>query len=287
MRKRASVLISTYNNPAYLDLVLRAYRRQTCLDFEIVLADDGSGSETRAVVEKHAARHPARIRHVWHPDQGFRKARAMNRAALASEGDWLIFSDGDCLPSRTFVEEHLGASENAGYIVGGHIRLSREYSATLDPEAVESGEYESRASVFERLSLWGLQMKSLAYIAAHKRRKPKFYGLNFSVGRSSFFALNGFDQNFVNSGKDDSDLRNRMQLAGLPPRSLWHRARVFHMWHPGHATRGGWKEAHAYYNRPDLRCEAPNGLRELTAEEGLSLKQALSEGLATEVAAAR
>ena len=104
MRKRASVLISTYNNPAYLDLVLRAYRRQTCLDFEILLADDGSGSETRAVVEKHAARHPARIRHVWHPDQGFRKARAMNRAALASEGDWLIFSDGDCLPSRTFVD---------------------------------------------------------------------------------------------------------------------------------------------------------------------------------------
>jgi glycosyltransferase involved in cell wall biosynthesis len=284
MRPRASVLISTYNNPAYLDLVLLAYRRQTSRDFEIVIGDDGSRPETRAVVAEHAKRAPVPILHVWHPDQGFRKARAMNRAALASAGEWLIFSDGDCLPSSSFVEEHVRASEGAGYIVGGHVRLSRERSAGLTRETVESGGFEGLPTPAERLALWGLQIKSLIYIAARKRRKPKLYGMNFSVGRVSFFALNGFDQSFVNSAKDDSDLRNRMQLAGLRPRSLWHRARVFHMWHRAHSARAGWKEAEAYYNRPDLRPEAPNGLRQVAEEEGLRLEQALHEGLGSQLA---
>ena len=271
MGPRASVLVSSYNQPRFLDLVLRGYARQSLRDFELVVADDGSGPETRAVMQKHAHGYPVPLKHVWHPDVGFRKAMIMNRAALASEGRWLVFSDGDCLPSRTFVEQHLGASAPNTYLVGGHIRMSKAYSEALTPDAVERGEYETAGTLAERVGLWGLHAKSLCYIALRKRRKPKLYGMNFSLGRDVFFRLNGFDQNFVNSAKDDSDLRNRMQLAGVRARSLWHRARVFHLWHPPHKTRKIWKEGDDYYNRPDLRPEAPAGLRELAAAEGLPL----------------
>lgn len=269
MSARASVILSTYNQPRLLDLVLTSYARQSCLDFEVVIADDGSGSETREVVERYVRTAPFRIVHVWQPDEGFRKAEALNRAVLHSRAPYLIFSDGDCLASRTFVEEHLKAARVGRFVVGGHIRLTEPYTAAVTRQQVEAGEFEGKGTWLERLELWFTHLKSFVYILFRKRRKPKFYGLNFSLDRGSFFRVNGYDGSFKNSGKEDSDLRNRLQLAGVRGRSLWHRARVFHLFHPAHHSRQGWPEGRAYYNRPDLRPEAPYGLRELAAQEAV------------------
>jgi len=269
MLPRASVILTTYNQPRLLDLVLQSYERQSRLDLEIVIADDGSGPETREVIERYDHQAPFRIHHVWQPDRGFRKSEAVNRAILESRANYLVFSDGDCLASRTFVEEHLKASRPRTYVVGGHIRLTPEYTASLTPQEVRAGKFERQGTRLERLELWATHLKSLVYIAARKRRKPKFYGVNFSVDRESFYSINGFDHTYSNCGREDSDLRNRMQLAGVGARSLWHRARVFHLHHPAHNTRLVWEGVADYYNRPDLGPEAPVGLRELAAQDAL------------------
>jgi glycosyltransferase involved in cell wall biosynthesis len=266
MSPRASVILSTYNQPRVLDLALHGYARQSTRDFEILIGDDGSGPETAELIEKHAKELPVPLIHVWQPDAGFQKAKAVNRAVLRSRGEWLIFSDGDCIPSRTFVEEHLAAARPGTFVVGGHIRLSAEETEALTPEQVESGAFEEFGSAWERANLRLMHVKSLFYIAIRKRRKPKFYGLNFSLSREDFFAVNGYDSTYKNIAKEDSDLRNRMQLAGYRPVSLWHRARVYHQHHPPHNTRRLWREGVAYYNRKDLRPEAPDGLRELARE---------------------
>jgi glycosyltransferase involved in cell wall biosynthesis len=266
MAPRASVLLSTYNQPRLLDLVLHGYARQSTQDFEIVIGDDGSGSETAEVIARHQRGLPVPLSHAWQPNRGFRKAKAMNRAALQSRGAWLIFSDGDCIPSGTFVEEHLAAAREGGYVVGGHVRLSAEETQALSVDDVRSGRFERLGSPLERADLWLTHWKSLAYIALRKRRKPKFYGLNFSVSRDTFFGVNGLDSTFANSSKEDSDLRNRLQLAGARATSLWHRARVYHQHHPPNNTRLVWRGADAHYTRSDLRAEAPDGLRELAAE---------------------
>jgi glycosyltransferase involved in cell wall biosynthesis len=266
MSPRASVILSTYNQPRVLDLALHGYARQSTRDFEILIGDDGSGPETAELIEKHAKELPVPLIHVWQPDAGFQKAKAVNRAVLRSRGEWLIFSDGDCIPSRTFVEEHLAAARPGTFVVGGHIRLSAEETDALTPEQVESGVFEEFGSAWERANLRLMHVKSLFYIAIRKRRKPKFYGLNFSLSREDFFAVNGYDSTYKNIAKEDSDLRNRMQLAGYRPVSLWHRARVYHQHHPPHNTRRLWREGVAYYNRKDLRPEAPDGLRELARE---------------------
>jgi glycosyltransferase involved in cell wall biosynthesis len=266
MSPRASVILSTYNQPRVLDLALHGYARQSTRDFEILIGDDGSGPETAELIEKHAKELPVPLIHVWQPDAGFQKAKAVNRAVLRSRGEWLIFSDGDCIPSRTFVEEHLAAARPGTFVVGGHIRLSAEETEALTPGQVESGAFEEFGSAWERANLRLMHVKSLFYIAIRKRRKPKFYGLNFSLSREDFFAVNGYDSTYKNIAKEDSDLRNRMQLAGYRPVSLWHRARVYHQHHPPHNTRRLWREGVAYYNRKDLRPEAPDGLRELARE---------------------
>ena len=263
---RASVILATYNQPRLLALALCGYAAQTTRDFEIVVADDGSRDDTREIVDAHARRSGLAIRHVWQPHRGFWKSAALNRAVLHSRGAHLIFSDGDCVPSRSFVAEHLDAARPSAFIVGGHVRLSERETSGVTPEHVYSGRLESLPSLRARCRLWWTHAKSLAYIALRRPRRPRLLGLNFSLDRESFFAVNGFDATYRNSARDDSDLRNRLLLAGVRPISLWHRARVMHLFHPPHPERQLWLEADGYYRRASLRPEAPRGLRELALE---------------------
>jgi glycosyltransferase involved in cell wall biosynthesis len=230
----------------------------------VVIADDGSDDRTRAVIERHADGFPVPLRHVWQQDRGFWKAAAVNRAVLQTDSEYLIFSDGDCIPSRTFVQEHLEARRPGCFVVGGNVRLSRPVSERLTPEDVRAGAVDRLGSPWQRAGLWLTHLKSLWYIRTRKRRRPRFLGLNFSVARSTFFELNGIDQTFHNVGKEDSDLRNRMLLHGVRPISLWHRARVFHQYHPPFDSRV--KSDKQYYLRADLTAEAPQGLREMAAQ---------------------
>ena len=104
---RISVIVSTYNRPDTLALVLEGLRRQTVPAHEVIVADDGSGPGTRAMLQAWTASHPGfPLRHLWHPDDGFRKTIILNEAVLASTGDYLVFTDGDCVPDRRFVEDH-------------------------------------------------------------------------------------------------------------------------------------------------------------------------------------
>ena len=266
MSVRASVILATYEQPRLLDLALTGYANQSARDFEIVIADDGSREETREVIAAHARRSPVPITHVWHPHDGFWKSRALNRAVLHSRGAHLIFSDGDCVPARSLVAEHLGAARPNAFIVGGHVRLSEADTARVTAERVLEGALEREIPRRERLELWWMHAKSQLGIALRRRHRPRLYGLNFSVDRASFERVNGFDQTYRNSARDDSDLRNRLLLARVRPISLWHRARVVHLFHPPHRERLLWADADRYYKRADLRAEAPRGLRELAGE---------------------
>jgi glycosyltransferase involved in cell wall biosynthesis len=261
------VILTTYNQAKLLDLAIHSYERQSCVDCEMVIADDGSGPDTREVVERHAREAPFRIHHVWQPGRGFRKSEAVNRAILESRSDYLVFSDGECLAARSFVEEHLRASRPRTYVVGGHIRLTPDYTASLTPREVRTGSFERQGTRLERLVLWKTHLKSCVYIAARKRRKPELYGLNFSVDRESVYRVNGFDHTYHEGGWGDSDLRNRMQLAGVGARSLWHCSKVFQLHHLGRRAGVAWEGVPEYYARPDLSPEAPVGLRELSAQD--------------------
>jgi glycosyltransferase involved in cell wall biosynthesis len=266
VKVRASVILATYNQPSHLDLALLGYANQTASDFELVVADDGSDRRTADLVTAHARHAPFPIRHVWQPHRGFWKSAAVNRAVLHSRGERLIFSDGDCVPSRTFVAEHLDAARPQSFAVGGHVRLSEEVTREVTRESVLAGDHESLVGALAGAALLWTHAKSLAAIAMRRPRRPRLLGLNFSVDRASFFAVNGFDQTYRNSAKDDSDLRNRLVLAGAKPISLWHRARVIHLYHPPNAERCLWREARAYYRRESLEAVAPVGLRELARE---------------------
>ena len=128
------VVVSTYNNPRALDLVLLALQRQTQTGFRLCVADDGSGPDTTDLLAQWRERFGDRLRHIWQADHGFRKNRILNKAIASSSAEYLVFLDGDCLPSPQFVARHLELARPRRFCTGGVIRLSQAASDDMTPE---------------------------------------------------------------------------------------------------------------------------------------------------------
>jgi glycosyltransferase involved in cell wall biosynthesis len=233
-----SVIITTYNEPTWLDRVLCGYFHQSDRDFRLIVADDGSGPETEKVIE--AYRHKfgkARLLHVWQEDEGFQKSRIMNKAILATDDDYLIFSDGDCIPRRDFVQTHRARSEKGYFLSGGYFKLNAEVSRQLHNQHIESGEVFSKKWLYERglphtyktlkLTARGWQADLLNWITP--ARSP-WNGHNSSGWREDILKVNGFDERMQYGGQD-RELGERMVNAGIKSRQIRYSAICVHLEH--------------------------------------------------------
>src|SRR6266481_8235683 len=134
-----SVIVATYNREDALAQVLRSLASQGERDFEILVADDGSRIATARVVTEWAGRMPVPLKHIWHPDRGFRLAEIRNRAIRASAGTYCIFLDGDCMARPDFVAAHRRLAEPGYFVTGNRVLLSsalseRILAGGLEPE---------------------------------------------------------------------------------------------------------------------------------------------------------
>jgi glycosyltransferase involved in cell wall biosynthesis len=256
----ARVIVTTYEQPQHLRRALRGYLRQTLRDFSLVVADDGSGPETRSVLQEFAAEAASRgipFEHCWQEDEGFRRARVQNEAARRGRGeDLLIFTDGDCIPPAHFVERHLTVHEPLSFQVAGAVRLTREVSESITEADVDSGRFESLMTPADRRALARRARKSRWGMLLRRKHRPKVLGLNLAVDRRLFEALNGFDEAFVGWGLEDSDLRDRAMRHRPRPRVkiLYDGNDVFHLWH--RRTGRSRSTNRAYYETPrPVRCE--------------------------------
>jgi glycosyltransferase involved in cell wall biosynthesis len=232
---RLSVIVTTYNNPHGLQLVLTGLARQSLQDFELLIADDGSGPETQAVVDAFAAGVPFPVRHVWHPDQGFRKCTICNKAIQEAAGDYLVFFDGDCIPARDCLEIHLRAARQDSYLAGGAVYLNRYLSERLRPADVAAG-------LLDRPGLWWARVnKKRRLLVRHlplvrdvmnRRvpREPSWRGGNSSAWIEHLQAVGGFDERFT-YGFEDADLGHRLQALGVHGRSIRYSNPVMHVEH--------------------------------------------------------
>ena len=125
---RLSLLVNTYNQPEYLARVLAAVSRQEHLPAEVLVADDGSGDETRAVFTRWAAQQPFRCEHVWQKNEGFRRSRILNLTIARARGDYLVFLDGDTVPHPKFLADH-AALARRGVFLQGHRALIEQRAA--------------------------------------------------------------------------------------------------------------------------------------------------------------
>ena len=238
MSASLSVILTTYNSPEWLEKVLWGYTAQDVRDFEIVIADDGSGPETRAVIDRMRAETEIEIVHVWHEDRGFRKCEILNKAILASSSDYLVFSDGDCIPRRDFLSRHRELRRPGRFLSGGYFKLPMAISRAISREDILAG----RATDPTWLRSRGLKpTKKMLKIVAGPRlgpfldavtpTRPTWNGHNSSAWREHILAANGFDERMVWGGLD-RELGERLENAGIRGLQIRHRAVVVHLDHP-------------------------------------------------------
>ena len=135
---KLSVIITTYNSEEWLQKVLIGYSVQTELDFEIVIADDGSTDKTKLVIDTFRDKFKFPIIHVWQEDNGFQKCKILNKAILKTNSDYLLFTDGDCIPRKDFVAQHLKNQEEGYFLSGGYFKLPMETSQKISLENIQN-----------------------------------------------------------------------------------------------------------------------------------------------------
>lgn len=241
---KASIVLATYEWPEALALVLSALLTQSRKDFEVLIADDGSDSRTKQVIEQYQARAPYSIQHFWQENRGFRKSRILNQAIRAARGEVLIFLDGDCVPHKEFVAQHVALQDGKHYVAGRRVDLSKEFTQKLDPRKIESGILNGVATGMFRLWMDSLRRNgSRPFHRAYMVKTPLFRrlfgleripdlkGCNFSVLREHMLAIDGFDESYEGYGREDTDVEIRLQNLGLKIRSAKNLCLQFHLWH--------------------------------------------------------
>ena len=232
-----SLVISTYNRPDALAAVVEACFLQTDTNFEIIIADDGSGQATRECVDALIMRSPVPMQHIWQPDDGFRLAMARNRGTIASRGDYLVFLDGDCIPQRDFIAQHRKLAQKGYMVTGSRILLSEAFTARVLAERIDLPAAGGAAMCGFRLK--GHMNKVLQVMlrlpdigrASDRFSWRRIKGCNLGMWRSDLETINGFDESFRGWGHEDSDLVVRMFNAGVMRKDGAFATEVFHLWH--------------------------------------------------------
>lgn len=238
---KGTLFVTTYEMPRHLDMVLTALERQSTRNFEIILCDDGSGPETQALIEAFKKRSPVPVQSIWQEHQGFRKCRMLNQALRQARGQVAIFLDGDCVPHRDYVRDHLENQEPGRYLAGRRVEVGPKLSARLDAAAIARGYFD-----YPRPSLiWsGLRgdtehlQRSFRVGSPRLREKLKMNrvddlkGCNYSLALKDLLAINGFDEAYEGYGREDTDVELRLQNLGLKIKSMKGLAIQFHIWHP-------------------------------------------------------
>jgi len=232
-----SLIIATYNRADAMDAVLRSLTRQSDKNFEIVIADDGSGQEIRDVIAAWTPRLGVPITHMWHEDRGYRLPEIRNKAMRASRGRYIIWLDGDCIARPDFVAAHRALAEPGYFVAGNRVLLSQALSERILAERLEPETW----SIAHWMILWLhgeanraiplLRLPLGALRKLHARRWEGVRGGNMAYFRDDLVRVDGFDASYVGWGPEDSDAVIRVIRSGTLRKDGRLATGVLHLWH--------------------------------------------------------
>ncbi|MCQ2330084.1 MAG: glycosyltransferase family 2 protein [Paludibacteraceae bacterium] len=229
------VIISTYNNPEWLEKTLWGYLAQTHKADEIIIADDGSSDETRKMIDKYFNLLP--IKHIWHEDDGFRKTTILNKAVAEAESDYLIFTDQDLIPRNDFVSQHYRHARKGRFISGGAVKISRETSEQITRQDIVDGKIFSISWLTAHGTKRNGKMRKLwsnrlvCSLMNHlTTTKASWNGGNSSTWREYVLKANGFDTR-MRYGAEDREFGQRLENSGIRGIQMRYSLPLIHLWH--------------------------------------------------------
>lgn len=237
---RLSLIIAVYNNATALRYIFSALARQSFKEFEVIIADDGSGKEIADVVNEAKRTHQFRIKHLWHADKGWRKNMMLNYAIQESSTDYLVFIDGDCIPSKHFLKDHFEQREERKVLLGRRVEHGKRWANELTIQKIENGNFEKYyfADIVDAMLGKSVRLEHGIRVPNPILRKlteksTGLLGSNFSIFKEHLVAINGFDETYDGPGfGEDTDIFYRLTLFGITGKSLRNLAIEYHFWHP-------------------------------------------------------
>ena len=246
---KISVIMSTYNAESWLEKVLIGFSCQTFTDFEIIIADDGSKEPTRNLIERLRNEIDIPLVHVWQEDNGFQKSQILNKAIIAAKGEYLVFTDGDCIPRKDFIEVHNNYKEEGYFLSGGYYKLPMYISLAITKENIlnqdcfdvkwlkATGKIPSSKNM--KLISKGFLSKLLNKITP---TNASWNGHNASGWKKDLVAINGFNQEMQYGGQD-RELGERLFNKGLKSKQIRYSAICVHLDHKrGYVNEETWKK---------------------------------------------
>lgn len=253
---KLSVIMTTYNSPEWLEKVLWGYSVQTHKEFEIIIGDDGSTDDTRKLIDRMRDSTGMTIKHIWQQDKGFRKCRILNKSIVAVESDYVVFTDGDCIPRSDFLAVHASEAEPGYYLSGGYHKLPMSTSQAITKDDILSG----RCFELKWLKQHGLKssFKNSKLTASPARARIlnrltptacNFKGSNGSAWLKDILAINGFDERMPWGGLD-REFGVRLINYGIKPKHVRYNAIVIHLDH-----KRGYKDTEVMRQNKELRLQ--------------------------------
>jgi glycosyltransferase involved in cell wall biosynthesis len=263
---KISIIICFYNRLDMLPACLDSLRPDSAHFNEVVIADDGSSDEVVNELQKLVKKYDFPIIHAWHPRQGPRRSATRNNGIRHATGDYLIFLDADFAVLPGAILSHVEAAKS-GYFAAGRCKYTTEEQCR---KILAEGASESLLETIYAL------LPDEPIEKEHKRfvrnallyrfclappRKVSFGG-HFSAFKKDIAAVNGYDENFVGWGGEDTDFASRMVRAGFGGTSVIKTARSLHLWHPTEMAGKHWKDGinMDYYTRKHIPIYCENGL---------------------------
>ncbi|MCX5848952.1 MAG: glycosyltransferase family 2 protein [Deltaproteobacteria bacterium] len=235
---KVAVIVTTYNRPDALALALEGYLSQKDKDYELIIADDGSTKETEKVVNHYQNKKIIKIDHVWQEDKGFRAAAIRNRAVANTSADYVIFSDGDCVPLPDFVSQHKYLAEKNWFVAGSRILLGSAFTLSVLKEQIPLYNWSMSKWITVRIKKDINRLSpffSLPICNLLRKVTPNSWNgvmtCNMAVWRSDLIKINGFDESYSGWGLEDSDITIRLIRSNIHRKSARFMLPVLHLWH--------------------------------------------------------
>jgi len=239
-----TVIIATYNKIDWLEKVLYGYSVQTYKNFDIIIADDGSTSETKLIIDRFKADYPVNITHAWHEDEGYRRQKILNEAIVMAANEYILFTDGDCIPREDFVEIHAKHAEKGYFLSGGYCKLPMDISESISETDIKSKNcfdpkwLKSQGEIGSKIKLKLSVKDGLAnFLDVVTPTRASFNNCNSSAWKSDLIEINGYDER-MQYGGPDRELGERLINNEVQTKQIRHKAICLHLDHArGYKTK--------------------------------------------------
>ncbi|MEY4281914.1 MAG: hypothetical protein RLZ39_1326 [Bacteroidota bacterium] len=231
---KVGVIVSTYNWEKALAQTLLSIAQQTRLPDQIIIADDGSGMDTQNTINQFKEKHPhLTITHVWHEDDGFRLASIRNKAILQANVDYILQIDGDIILEKHFIADHIRFAEEGYFVTGSRLLLNEKITQSI----LKSGVVPYKALRWKGTNFFNtfrvpFVTKWLQYsYKTNGRHQYYVKGCHLAFWKKDLLMVNGYNEDFVGWGQEDTDLSIRLINGGLRKKFLKFGAIEYHLFH--------------------------------------------------------